>query len=249
MRFDVTDEQPPEGLVFDDRAPCYTPPGPGWAQGVGSMPQGEDEDGAYCILPSDLEPSPRTSRAFAVGADRPLWPLKVRPMDEKKVRVAYQDVHKRFRGQWGRHFGSGRKNEDGTSRFHAGIDLAAVPGDVVQAMEDGQVVAILPFHLGSWAIYIRHDSGLLVNYGEVEKGSWDVKVGDDVTAGQPIARIGTMYGGSSMLHLETFAGDTPIASIREGEMQWSADEPAPESLLDPSKYLVQAQRNWFDTHA
>jgi murein DD-endopeptidase MepM/ murein hydrolase activator NlpD len=232
MDHDETDEEPPLGLAFDDRAPCAMP----------GAPQG-DEEGGYCVPPADLEPKPRTSRPLAEGGPNPLWPVLVK--DERKVRVAYEDVHSIFHGRWGRHFGSSRKGSDGIQRFHAGIDLSAVPGDKVVAMEDGEVIAILPFHLGSWAVYVRNDSGIVVNYGEVEKNSWTVRVGDRVSAGQVLARIGTMYGGSSMLHLETYAPGTPVSDIREGEMRWTKDEPAPDSLLDPSRYLVRAQRTWF----
>lgn len=265
MASEETTEAPPEDMVFDNRPPCHLPiPETPWTVQRGSGKQSNppllmetaDDDVGFCIPPSQLEPKPRTSREMARGGPRPQWPI--RTDREQKVVVSYQaqdtpEGKRVFRGRWGNHFGAGRKGDDGGKQFHAGIDLPAEDGDVVQAMEDGEVLATLPFHHGSYAVYVKNDSGIIVNYGEVEKNSWwdfgiqsGVKTGQRVKAGQPIARIGVMEEGSSMLHLETFKGDTDIEDIRKGEMQWEPDKPAPDKLLDPSRYLVRAQHGWFD---
>lgn len=258
MEIDEPDEEPPPDIVYDNRPPCHviTPEHP-WSVEPSTtpiflpMPAAEDEEGEYCIPPAALEPKKRTSRKMAEGGPRPQWPIRTK--DEDKVKVSYQDVQDLWHGKWGRHFGSGRKGHDGIRRFHAGVDLFADDGDVVQAMEDGRIIAILPFHHGSYAIYVLHDSGIIVNYGEVEKNSWwdygiesGVGTMQKVQAGQPLAKIGTMTKGSSMLHLETFTGDTEAKDIRQGEMRWVENEPAPENLLDPTRYLVRAQRVWFE---
>lgn len=57
-----------------------------------------------------------------------------------------------------------------------------------------------------------------------------------------MGRIGLSNDGSHMLHLETYTPDVSVAQIREGAMQWPADEDPPSGLLDPTRYLVRAQR-------
>ena len=46
-------------------------------------------------------------------------------------------------------------------------------------------------------------------------------------------------------HLETIKGDTSVDEIRQRQLQWPDGQAAPKQLLDPSQYLVTAQRLWF----
>jgi hypothetical protein len=100
---------------------------------------------------------------------------------------------------------------------------------------------------------VLNDSGDIVNYGEVKRNSWwkygiqsGIGTNQRIKAGQKLADIGVMSKGSSMLHLETYRNDTDTQEIRNGKMRWIRDQPPPEKILDPTRYLVRAQRDWFD---
>lgn len=241
------DEAPPADLEYaDDLGPCPPPPKP-WDVPVASM-EAMDADAEGCVPPAELEPLKRTEVAFATGADRPRWPLATD--DPRKLQVSYQDVRKLWHGRWGREFGASRKGKD-VERLHSGIDLFADDGDVVLATEPGEIIATLPFYKGTGALYQLTDSGLIINYGEIEHGSWKdfgiptgVGLSHRVKAGDPIARVGVNNTAkhSSMLHMEIYEDGVTIDEIRQGAMQWAKSDPPPMYLLDPTRYLVRAQR-------
>ena len=271
----VPGDEPPSADEYDNTPPCVIIPNTdseGNASGISGYATRYAyagwEEGGYCTPPWDLEPEQRTSAPFAaVPAETaevppPLWPIDTER--ENKVRVSYRDVRGKWHGAWGRHVGSTRKGGDGSKRHHAGIDLYADEGDIVRAMEDGEIIGMLPFHHGTWAIYVRNDDGQIVNYGEVEKYSWrefgfplQIIEGETteepevrrVRAGQPLARVGLQSGGSTMLHLETYAPEITLADVRAGNLRWPFGESAPPGLLDPSRYLVVAQKTWYDQQA
>lgn len=243
MEVDAPFEEPPPGLEYDNSPPCQLP------SVLDSY--GLEGDAGYCKPPADLEPKVKTPVPFGAGGDNPQWPVDTE--DDTKVLVSYEDVRGKWHGKWGRHFGTTRKSDSGIIRHHVGVDLFADDGDTIKAIEDGEIIAILPYHHGSWAIYIKNDTGDIINYGEIEKNSWSqfgikrgIGTGQRVSAGQPIAKIGVMSKGSSMLHLEMFRGDTPLDDIRQGKLQWVEGESPNPDILDPTRYLVRAQRGWFN---
>lgn len=234
-------DPPPDGIEYaDDDAPCSTPPQP-WEypdSDVSSL----GNDAESCVLPSEFAPVRQTVAPFAGGATRPTWPVDTR--SKRKLKVSYKDVRNKWHGRWGRHFGAKRKRKGGGGRVHVGVDLFADPGDVVLAAEGGTIMAVLPYYKGTGAIYVKHDSGLIVAYTEIEKGSWwdyglRTAVGVRVEAGQPIARVGLTNDGSHMLHLETYRGDVTVEDIRKKKMQWLEGDPPPDGILDPTEYLVR----------
>lgn len=88
------------------------------------------------------------------------------------------------------------------SKPHQGIDIGAVKigvaGDAIYAADSGQVtIATLNATAGNW-IWIYHGDGLYTVY--MHCSSLLVSVGDTVTKGQVIARMGTT-GNSSGVHL------------------------------------------------
>jgi hypothetical protein len=50
-----------------------------------------------------------------------------------------------------------------------------------------------------------------------------------------------------MLHLETYAADTTTDEIRQEKMRWIVGDPPPAKVLDPTRYLVRAQRVHYET--
>ena len=95
-------------------------------------------------------------------------------------------------------------------RLHAGCDLKVPPGTQIRAMADGVVVrGPYYFYSNTYALEIEHHlSGgktCLVRYGEInQKVAAGIKAGSRVEQGQPIATVGRLKSGSSMLHLEMY---------------------------------------------
>lgn len=263
----------PPGIEYDDEPPCRLPAQP-WSEEPGApVAYGKEgwspSEAGYCTPPSDLEPRPATEVThrpspgydvtFAEGAARPGWPLSTD--DDDHLKVSYQDVRGKYHGKWGREFGAQRKStdEDGRTygRVHVGMDLNAEVGDVVYAPEDGVIIAALPFYKGLGAVYLRTDSGLLVNLGELEMGSWlkyGIRTGTNdlrVARGTPVGRVGrskekprqdgTVPAGTHMLHVETYKPETTVAEIRNKKLRWIAGEPPPPGILDPTRWLVRGQ--------
>lgn len=245
-----SDEPEPPGLQYADDEPCTVPPHP-WDAPVSWGLEGDDPS-TGCVPPADLEPMPQTDVEFAEGSEAPGWPLS--PTKDPKLRVSYKDVRGLFHGRYGRHFSATRKSTDKTTgltykRVHVGVDLFADDGDVVYATEPGTVIALLPYYKGLGAAYVLTDSGIIINYGELRMNSWrnyNIEVGDRVAKGQAIAKVGTATDGSHMLHVETYRPETTIEEIRRGELRWIAGEPAPDNILDPTRYLVQARQATLD---
>ena len=170
---------------------------------------------------------------FATGPSNLRWPLITKHVRGNEV--PYKKLDGKYVGNAARSFGVPR--QDGV-RKHAAIDLYSYGEDVVLAMESGIVVGIQGFLGPTKALLIQGDSGTVVLYGEIKNNSWsefDIKKGTRVKAGQPIARVGINDAGTSMLHLETYTKGTTQNA------QWKGSPPS--NLLNPTKYLLQAQKN------
>lgn len=236
--------------------PCWLPAKRPDPSSAGKLPAREAGPEG-CEPPQDVEPRPLVVGGievpFAVGSSTPVWPVRTR---ERHGVVSYIDARGRCHGMCGNRFGATRRKKakapdgstiyTGEERYHVGVDLGGRTGDTVVAMESGTIVAIQPFTEGTWAILEETDTGIVVLYGEVAKGSWagKVAVGDRVEAGQPLARIGLM-GTKDMLHVETY-----IAGTRDN-LSWNKTKPArpkswerwggpPPEILDPTRYLLLA---------
>ncbi|WP_297851502.1 M23 family metallopeptidase [uncultured Corynebacterium sp.] len=82
--------------------------------------------------------------------------------------------------------------------FHQGIDIANSIGTPILAVMDGTVINAGPARgFGKW-VRIRHDDGSISVYGHVN--SFNVNVGERVSAGQQIAEMGN-EGQSTGPHL------------------------------------------------
>lgn len=104
----------------------------------------------------------------------------------------------------------------GTSRLHAGVDLAGALGTPIFAAADGIVVESNPDPTAGYWVLIEHHyaSGevFYTGYGHMYSDQVEVKVGDQVVAGQQIAGIGSNgYSTGPHLHFEVHdATNTPI---------------------------------------
>ncbi len=87
----------------------------------------------------------------------------------------------------------------GKRAFHKGIDIAAAQGTPVRATHDGVVEEVKRHHnLGKY-VKVKHSSNEYALYGHLS--SWDVSVGDKVTAGRILGKVGST-GRSTGPHLD-----------------------------------------------
>lgn len=137
------------------------------------------------------------------------------------------------------------------NHVHEGVDLYCPDGTPVHAVEDGVVVALIPFtgHLAvppsPWwhdtlAVLVEGSSGVVV-YGEVGIGV-GVRVGTRLVAGEAFAHVVQVLRKDkgrpmSMLHLELHVPGTRDA------YEWTVEGGRPKSLLDPTSRLLFHRRN------
>lgn len=181
------------------------------------------------IPPADW-PDMVFSIPFGSGSSTPIWPIVT--SHKSRFTVSYRTVGGKIVGNGARRFMSKR----GDAKYHVGIDVYASHGDPVVACESGQIVNIYHFYHGAYAMVVQCDTGLVINYGEIAQNSWKefgVDEGSKIQKGQPIARIGTMSGGSSMLHFETYMKPTD-----QNERYFGGD---PGPILNPTYYLLRAR--------
>ena len=93
--------------------------------------------------------------------------------------------------------------------FHSGVDFGKRAGTSIPAAHAGKVIWAGPSKLKKangepagygYFIRIRHRLGVSTLYGHTQAGSFQVKVGDRVTEGQTIAKVGST-GDSTGPHL------------------------------------------------
>jgi RHS repeat-associated protein len=118
----------------------------------------------------------------------------------------------------GGRFGDRRRGS--TSPGHRGVDFAAPVGASVVAAHSGIVRQVAPDNNDAGArITMEGPPGTFVKYFHLMPGSASVRVGSDITLGQPIARVGvsgnTPDNGAPHLHFE----------VRRGAMMGTAVDP------------------------
>jgi Peptidase family M23/Putative peptidoglycan binding domain len=119
------------------------------------------------------------------------------------------------------------------NRFHAGIDLIAAQGTPVDAAGQGRVV-YAGWRDGGWGneVTIDHGHGIRAIYAHLSQIT--VKLGDPVTAGQPIGRVGaTGDANGPHLHLELRlhgAAIDPLTALPTPPPRRALDPGAPEPL-------------------
>ncbi|MBI2389283.1 MAG: peptidoglycan DD-metalloendopeptidase family protein [Deltaproteobacteria bacterium] len=124
--------------------------------------------------------------------------------------------------------GWGVSRADGARR-HGGIDLGALPGDAIVAMDDGVVphrVSAFQIGAGLQAVAIRHsDADYLYTEIKLREG---LAAGQRVQRGEQIGTATKNGDGNSMLPLEAWtAGKAP-----RGFVPWIAGDPPPAGMLD-----------------
>lgn len=129
--------------------------------------------------------------------------------------------------------------------IHEGVDLYAPQGQGVCAVEQGEVVAVIPFtgpKAGStwWhnteAVLVEGKSGVVV-YGEIEASGY-MKVGRKIQLGDHLGyvkRVLILDKGrpTSMLHMELHTPGTRVCP------EWVRENERPPTLLDPTPFLLE----------
>jgi hypothetical protein len=133
-------------------------------------------------------------------------------------------------------------------RCHAAVDIYTAGAKQVVAVDNGEVTGIMK----DWyscsggtidAIFVYHSSGPLqgktINYGEVNPGTYNLRVGSRVTKGEPIG----IASRCAMLHFELYEGRRtrnsywlPSGAIGSGCARTSP-RTKPAELLDPRDLL------------
>ena len=103
----------------------------------------------------------------------------------------------------------------------------------MQAIEPGRVTAVYLFTGDTSAVIVANNTGTSTLYGEVDPL---VKVGKRVKAGTTLGTIALLPHGSSMLHLELYAGRV------DRNKQWPSGSPQPAGLLNPDAYVARASQ-------
>ncbi|MDD5650832.1 MAG: M23 family metallopeptidase [Candidatus Nanoarchaeia archaeon] len=142
-------------------------------------------------------------------------------------------------------FGNQRDAKYG-DRCHAAVDIYTKSPSKVLAISNGVVKKIAYFDSCNNGIvnYILIDHGTYtINYGEINRGTEKVKVGDQVIAGQLIG----VASNCGMLHLEEY--NQPITNNLVWypyNKQFSSENCAktkPQSLVDPTELIKSLQNN------
>lgn len=139
-------------------------------------------------------------------------------------------------------YGAQRKHE-----IHTGVDLYVADGSPVCAVEDGTVVGVewftgpqsdppSPWWLPTQAVLVEGGSGVVL-YGEIITS---LAPGTKLNAGDAVGYVRRVLRNdkglpTSMLHLELHRHGT-----RASSHPWTLLHPCPESLMDPTPFLVQA---------
>ena len=85
-------------------------------------------------------------------------------------------------------FGDGREFNGAVQSRHMGVDLAGAVGAPIRAANRGVVRLVSDFYYAGTAVYIDHGGGLSTGYFHMSRA--DVAIGDTVSRGQVIGRVG-----------------------------------------------------------
>lgn len=100
----------------------------------------------------------------------------------------------------------------GTTRLHAGLDLAAPMGTPVKAAADAVVVAAGPQGGYGLAVVLDHGGALATLYAHMSRV--DVQAGDVVRRGDPVGLVGSTGASTGPhLHFEVRVSGTPVDPV------------------------------------
>ena len=232
----LADAEPHEQKPPPKPAPVIT--GGEWADVPPAAPAWGDLPGAA--------PKPTGLAAFADPGSGLYWPVRA-PKGHFGRAVCYigadgKGYGPKGSGSCGRNFLANRPAGDpNPNRFHVGIDLFADFHDIIVACESGTIIQWKYFYTNVWKLMVQCDSGVVINYGEVDGSSlkkFNLQPGGRVVAGQPIAVAGKMLH-DSMLHFEMYPKGTPDSlSYNKG-----LGDKFLKNYLNPTQYLLNLAKS------
>jgi murein DD-endopeptidase MepM/ murein hydrolase activator NlpD len=114
------------------------------------------------------------------------------------------------------------KGKEIDQQVHLGFDLAVTSAVAVVAANDGKVVHASPLGIYGNCVIIDHGLGVQSLYAHLS--SFDVKVGDTVTKGQPIGRSGmTGLAGGDHLHFTMLVNGNAVNAVEWWDKKWMED--------------------------
>jgi murein DD-endopeptidase MepM/ murein hydrolase activator NlpD len=142
---------------------------------------------------------------------RPLWKGPFVQLGNSQVEASFAD-HRTYT----------YKGKEVDQQDHLGFDLAVTSRVAVVAANDGKVLHASWLGIYGNCVVIDHGLGVQSLYGHLS--SFDVKVGDSVTRGQPIGRSGmTGLAGGDHLHFTMLLNGHPVNPVEWWDMHWMQD--------------------------
>lgn len=140
----------------------------------------------------------------------------------------------------GREFGARRVSG---GRQHAAVDLLTNSNNKIYAVADGRVLDYYAFYQGTYALVVDHKD-FVVRYGEISTYSKWNHIADNerhVSAGEVIAKAGTLYSGASMLHFEKYSGN------KSGYLTVRSNYPFQRrsDLVNPTPFIQELEKKTF----
>jgi hypothetical protein len=140
----------------------------------------------------------------------------------------------------------------GNFQQHQGVEFNNPDGTPVHAIGDGEVVYAGPAEAGALTVAIRHDQSITADSARLNvfsvyyhSSALETRVGDRVTAGQVISRVGnTGRATNDHLHLEVHAAPTDsVAAIVDSLQRFPAYTTNPELWIEqlPGTGIVAGQ--------
>lgn len=137
------------------------------------------------VPPKTVAPPPAIAERIRREQDQV---IKARDRDDPRADFA-QAFRWPLTGRISGRFGNQRVYNGAPGSPHSGMDIAAPSGTAVLAPAAGVVTLVAPdFYLTGGTLLIDHGHGISSNFLHLSR--IDVKVGDRVEQGQPIARVG-----------------------------------------------------------
>ena len=90
------------------------------------------------------------------------------------------------------YFGYRTSPTNGASTYHGGIDIGAPQGANILAVADGIVKYVGWYGANGYTVLISHDNGVVTTYSHISN-TFLVSVGDNVSQGDIIAKVGPKY--------------------------------------------------------
>jgi peptidase M23-like protein len=167
---------------------------------IASRASGRTDTLSASVTPPPLPP-PKEQLAVATQFGRPMdsaTAARVEQENKRAIAVGRQSqeeppkwtapFRKPRASEISSRFGSGRTFNGQVTSRHLGVDFRGAVGAPIRAANDGIVALVDNFFLGGNVVYIDHGGGLTTGYLHLSKTLVDV--GDHVTRGQIIGRVG-----------------------------------------------------------